>query len=146
MALEGDCKMNTLTVYMDSVSAILARRKLEAGGEVQRYIDSEVIRLCDPYTPYRTGDLRKSVRAGTKIGSGEVIWNARYARFQYYGCVMVSPATGSAWAGKNEKKVLTDRPLTYHGGGGKLWFERMKADHCNEILRGVAQMIGGRIV
>lgn len=146
MALEGDCKMKTITVYMDPVSLILARRNLEEGGKVQKYIDSEVIRLCDPYTPYQTGDLRKSVRTGTKIGSGEVIWNSRYARFQYYGCLMVSPVTGSSWAGKNEKKVLTNRPLKYHGGGGKRWFERMKADHRDAIIRGAAVMAGGQIV
>jgi len=59
---------------------------------------------------------------------------------------MVSPSTGSAWAKKNEEKVLTNVPLSYHGGGkrGRLWFERMKADHRTKILQGTARMAGGK--
>lgn len=135
--------MSGVTVQMDNINTILARRGLEEKGRVQKYIDSEVIRLSDPYTPHLTGALKKSAKTGTDIGSGEVIWNSIYAKFLYYGNVMVSPSTGSPWARKNEKKILTSRPLSYHGGGGKLWFERMKADHRDKILKGAANIAGG---
>lgn len=135
--------MSGVTVQMDNINTILARRGLEEKGRVQKYIDSEVIRLSDPYTPHLTGALKKSAKTGTDIGSGEVIWNSIYAKFLYYGNVMVSPSTGSPWARKNEKKILTSRPLAYHGGGGKLWFERMKADHRDKILKGAANIAGG---
>lgn len=137
--------MSGVKVTMDDIETILRRRGLDEGGRVQKYIDNEVIRLSGPYTPRLTGVLEKSAKTGTVIGSGEVVWNDVKARFQYYGKLMVSPTTGSPWAKKNEKKVLTDRDLQYHGGGkrGKMWFERMKLDHRDKILKGAADIAGG---
>ena len=111
----------------------------------QKFVDSEVIRLCGPYTPFESGTLQRSALIGTTIGSGEVVWSSPYAKFLYYGKVMVSPTTGSSWARKGERKVLTDRPLHYNGAPkrGKLWFERMKADHKEEILEGARKLAGG---
>ena len=41
---------------------------------------------------------------------------------------------------KGEKKVLTDKNLNYtkamHPLAGPFWFERMKTDHLDSILRG----------
>lgn len=111
----------------------------------QKFVDSEVIRLCDPYTPFESGMLKLSALLGTDIGSGTVVWNAPYARYLYYGSVMVSPTTGSPWAKKGERKIITDRELKYNGAPkrGKLWFERMKADHKEEILKGARRIAGG---
>ncbi len=50
----------------------------------QQYVDSETIRLCDPYVPFRTGMLKKSGTSGTVIGSGVVEYTAPYAKEQYY--------------------------------------------------------------
>ena len=117
-------------------------------GPVQKYIDSECIRLMAPYTPYRQGILEKSATLGTKIGSGEINQIAPYARYQYYGKLMVSAITGSAWARMGEKKVLTDKDLEYdksaHPLAGKMWFERMKADHKEEILDGARKVAGAK--
>lgn len=130
-------------LFLKPTEEIMRNHGIDDGGKVQKYIDSEVIRLCGPYTPHRTGALKKSATTGTKIGSGKVEYASPYARFQYYGKVMVSPVTGSPWARKDEKKVLTNRELTYHGGGkcGKLWFERMKADHKDKILAGARRFL-----
>lgn len=132
--------------FTEPVDAILQKRGLEKGGEVQKYIDNEVLRLSTPYVPFQTGNLANSGIRGTNIGSGLVVYDAPYARFQYYGVVMVGETSGSAWANKNERKVTTDKPLTYHGGGkrGKMWFERMKADHKQDILRNAAKIAGGK--
>lgn len=100
---------------------LLRRRGLEPGGRVQKIVDSEVLRLCDPLVPFVSGNLVKSGVRGTKIGSGEVCYNAPYARYQYYG------------------KSRTGAPLNYtkthHAAAGSLWFERMKAAHRDEILK-----------
>lgn len=71
---------------------------------------------------------------------------APYARYQYYGKLMVSSVTGSSYARHGEKKVLTDIDLVYSKEplAGKLWFERMKADKKQQILRGAAAMMGGK--
>lgn len=114
----------------------------------QKFIDSECIRLMSSYTPKQNGILVKSATLGTKIGSGKIEQVAPYARYQYYGMLMVSSVTGSAWAKHGESKVLTDKPLNYHGKnpkGGKMWFERMKADHKDAILRGAARISGGKV-
>lgn len=109
---------------------------------VQKFIDSECIRLMVPYTPMRNGILMKEAVLGTKIGSGRIYYTSPYARFQYYGKVMVSSITGSPWARKGESKVLTDRDLNYdksrHPQAQKMWFEAMKADKKEQILRGAA--------
>lgn len=124
---------------------ILKRHGLEPGGLVQRYIDSEVLRLCEPYVPMQSGSLIRSGLTGTRLGSGEVEYKSPYARYLYYGKLMVGRQTRRAWAKKNETKVVTDKELTYHGAPkrGKLWFERMKADHKKEILHGAAKISRG---
>ena len=125
---------------------LLKDRGLEDMGSTQKFIDSECIRLMAPYTPYRNGMLEESATLGTKIGSGEINQISPYARFQYYGKVMVSPITGSPWAAKGEKKVLTDRDLQYdasnHPLAGKMWFDRMVADHKDDILNGARKVAG----
>ena len=138
--------MKGFTFTMRPNQEILARRGLEEHGRVQKYIDSEVLRLSSPYVPHDTGTLEDSGNLATDVGSGEVNWNTPYARYQYYGKVMVSPSTGSTWAKAGERKVLTDQNIRYQGGGlrGAKWFERMKADHKEEIVRGAAKIAGGK--
>lgn len=111
----------------------------------QRFVDSQCIRLMVPYTPMLQGELFESATPGTVIGSGRIVYASPYARYQYYGKLMVSSRNGSAYASQGESKVLTDKDLTYskefHPQAGKLWFERMKADRKDEILRGAAAIM-----
>jgi len=68
--------------------------------KAQEYVDSEVLRLCDPYVPLDRGTLKSSATVATKIGSGEVIWNTPYAAKMYYGDSYVfsgAPIKGSHW-------------------------------------------------
>lgn len=98
---------------------LISARGIEVGGKVQRYIDSEVLRLTDPYVPMDTGTLKSSGTRHTKIGSGEVRYRTPYARKQYH---------------------------TNKGNGlrGKMWFERSKADNRNSILNGACRVAGAR--
>ena len=136
VALGGDGEMKGMEFKLDPIPQILSRRGLENGGKVQRYIDSEVLRLSDPYIPFQSGQLKRSGSLATDIGSGEVCWSTPYARYQYYGKLM----DGSA------PKTLTNIDLKYHGGGkrGSKWFERMKVDHKTDIIAGAAKIAGGR--
>jgi hypothetical protein len=101
----------------------------------QKFVDSEVLRLCEPYIPLLTGVLVMTGILGTDVGSGTVSWIAPYARYQYYGHVMY---------GKAPKKVSANF-LRYHGGGmrGMYWFERMKHAHGREIVAGARKIAGG---
>lgn len=108
-------------------SKLLSDRGLSEGGKVQKYIDSEVLRRSDPYVPFRKGPLKKSGTLGTKIGSGEVVYNAPHAKKQYYR----NAGRGKEGTAKGGKR-------------GKYWFERMKADHLNDIVNGAKQKTGGK--
>ena len=51
---------------------------------VQARIDSQVLKDSNYYCPLDTSMLQRSGITNTKIGSGKIIWNTPYARFQYY--------------------------------------------------------------
>lgn len=117
---------------------------LNVGGRVQKYIDSECIRLMAPYTPFESGGLERSAKApNTTIGSGIIKQKAPQGRYLYYGKLMVSSLTGSAWASRGESKVLTEKDLKYskanHPLAGSFWFKRMVSDKKDQILRGAQQ-------
>lgn len=139
------------------VSAVIKQQKIEANlawkqtfgkdqtgrfDNAQKFVDIECIRLMVKYTPARNNILYKSAAIGTKIGSGHIYYQSPYARYQYYGKLMVSSVTGSPYASKGESKVLTDKDLNYstfrHPQAQKLWFEAMKTNHKEQILRGAA--------
>ena len=64
---------------MGSVKSVLAKKNLQLGGAVQKYIDSEVIRQCEPYVPFDSGILTASANTATEIGSGCVVYSTPYA-------------------------------------------------------------------
>lgn len=72
-------------------SKSMKRLGIEDKGPVQRLIDSEVLRLSDPYVPFdeasiyeSPGRLRQSGIQNTIVGSGQVVYNTPYARWLYY--------------------------------------------------------------
>lgn len=122
--------------------------------KTQEFIDRECIVQMIPYTPWRNGFLEQSVKLGTVLGSGELRYLSPYARYLYYGEIYgpnIPIYEGSQIVGyfspKGKKKHPTGRSLKYdtsrHPQAGKLWFERMKADHGAEILEGAAKIAGG---
>lgn len=91
--------------------------------KAQIFVDSEVLRLSEPYTPLLTSMLIKSGTLGTDVGSGTVKWIAIYARRQYYLKRKVGTQTG---------------PLR-----GPFWFARMKAVSGRQIIAGAKKIAGG---
>lgn len=121
--------------------------------KAQKFIDSECIRQMKPYTPFRTGMLERSATLGTVIGSGHIVYNSPYARYQYYG-VVYGPnipiyENGILVGFRSPKqKHKTNRMLTYskarHPQAQRLWFETMKKKRGEAILRGAAAIAGGK--
>lgn len=138
---------------LDGLQDALEARGLKPGGKVQKFIDSEVIRLCDPKVPFRTGVLKHSPMIASVIGQGLVIYATPYARYLYYGEVygpnipiFEAGELAGFWSPPGQKKHPTGRKLAYSGAPerGAFWFERMKAEHGEEIIRGAAALAGGR--
>ncbi len=90
----------------------------------QMFVDSEVLRLSEPFTPLLTSMLIKSGTLGTDVGSGTVKWIAPYAKAQYYRARKPGSQTG---------------PLR-----GGMWFERMKGVHGQKIVSGARRLAGGQ--
>ena len=120
----------------------------------QEYIDQICIHEMIPYTPWRNGFLEQSVKLGTVVGSGELRYLSPYARYLYYGEIYgpnIPIYEGNEIVGyfspRGQKKHPTGRQMVYdtsrHPQAGKLWFERMKADHGAKILEGAAKIAGG---
>lgn len=105
--------INFKTAVMPKRSAINAKLK-----KTQRFVDSEVLRRCDPLVPFKSGSLKKSGITGTRLGSGQVRYTAPYARHQYY-------------AGR----VSVTR--------GRKWFLRMKSEQGQAILEAAQRMLKG---
>lgn len=89
------------TVDIDTVK-IIKSLGMEEQGRVQKFIDSEVIRLCSPCVPRRNGILIKSATLATKIGSGKVVWSTPYARRWYYEPARFegAPMRGNHWGSR----------------------------------------------
>lgn len=90
----------------------------------QTWLDSEVLKDSDPYVPMRTGTLVKSGIRGTVLGSGLIVYNAPYARYQYYGTAF------------NFNKTKHPQAQAY-------WFEGAKAANKSKWIRGVKKLGGG---
>lgn len=132
---------------------LLEERGLGSGGRAQTVLDSEIVRLMKPYTPFRTGILQNE-SSFSGIGTGLLGQHKPYARYMYYGKVMIDPKINAAgfitkdgvWKSRRGvSKVVTDRDIVYQGAPmrGAFWFERMKADHIDELLAIVAKETGG---
>ena len=107
--------------------------------KTQMFLDETVAKELSGYVSFKSGMQSLSIPLSTDYGSGIVSISVPYARFQAYGKVMVGSQSGSAWARKGEKKVVTTKDLTYHSNAkrGKFPFERMVTDKKDSILRQV---------
>lgn len=134
---------------ISTAETIKRNHGLQPEGPVQKLVDSETMRYMSDYMPRRqAGELEHMMILATVIGSGQIDIPGPYAHYLHEGILYVSPTTGSAWAKKNEIKIPTDQELTYAGAPmrGKKFFDRMKADHKDDILQAAQAMIdrGGK--
>lgn len=116
---------------MDAVKAALAQACTKAEHEVALQVEKDT----EPFVPALTGSLTQR----TRVIGNEVIYPGPYARFLYYGKVMVDPNTGSTYAPKGGTKVVTDRNLVFnkamHPQAQSHWFEASKAQNLEKWVR-----------
>ena len=131
-----------------NAEAVKRRLHLEPGGAVQMAIDNAVMNYSQKFIPYDSSFLAKSCYRATVAGSGVVVWDAKYAHFQYVGFVRTTD-DGRVFANKHESKpILTDRPLQYthdkNAAASAEWIKPMKAAYMTNILEEAqAAMKGG---
>lgn len=144
---------------IEDVKTMLEKRGLGPSKDVQKVIDSECIRLMKPYTPNLNGVLIDSATRNTVIGSGKIVQSTPYARYQYYGNLMVDPITlkgsfydpktGRHWSRPGVSKIMDPQERTLVNNkvksplAGSHWFERMAKDHTQDIGKAAAAVAGG---
>ena len=139
-------------VEMQPIQQILKNHGLDSNGRVQLYVTNMISRRMTRYMPFQSGALAtklKFVKSPTEI---EV--NAPYARYQYYGKVMVNsktgkgprliPGVGFRWP-KGAILKVTDRPLQYdpskNAKAGPYWDKALMANESAAIFKSVADEI-----
>lgn len=115
----------------DELQEAIARACTKA----EHIVAIQVRKDTSPYVPFLTGSLDQR----TQVVGDSVIYPGPYARFLYYGKVMVDPETGSTYAKNGATKVLTDKNLEFnkagHNQAQSYWFEASKAENLKKWIR-----------
>lgn len=123
-----------ITVHSD-ISSTLASAIADRTDRATRILAEQARKDTSPYVPMLTGSLDNR----TRVEGNTIIYPGPYARFLYYGKVMVDPDTGSPWAKAGATKVVTDRDLVFttdfHPQAQAFWFEASKAQNLDKWLR-----------
>lgn len=95
----------------------------------------------EQYVPARTLSLTNR----TKVIGDTIIYPHPYARYLYYGKLMIDPNTGSPFAAAGANKVVTGKNLNIsqavHGKAQSHWFDASKAQNLDKWKR-----VAGRAV
>lgn len=126
--------MLKVRVHTDGLDTIKGR--LAHGATETEHITAVQARKdTAPFVPALTVSLDQRAR----VDGGTIIYPGPYARFLYFGKVMVDPNTGSTFAPKGGMKVVTDRDLvfnkTVHPQAQDHWFEASKALNLEKWIR-----------
>ena len=136
---------------MPEASALIRKMGLDQNGHVQMFHTQNVCRRIKRYMPMQSSMLTKStyVKSATEI---EVV--APYAKYMYYGKVMIDPAINAAgfmtpngWRSrKGAIKVVTDRDLVYdttkNPQAGPYWDRALIANEKDALLSDLQTYIG----
>lgn len=114
---------------------VIKDKLAESCTRAESIVGQQVIKDTAPFVPALTGSL--TIR--TRLDGNKIIYPGPYARFLYYGKVMVDPQTGSTFAPKGGTKVLTNRDLVFskamHPQAQSHWFEASKAQNLDKWVR-----------
>src|SRR5699024_10418383 len=102
----GGTEMLKFTVHTSGLSVIPERLKA-ASEKAEHTVAIQAQKDTSPYVPALTGSLDQR----TRVDENQIIYPGPYARYLYYGKLMVDPTTGSSYAPKGATKVLTDKNL-----------------------------------
>lgn len=108
--------------------------------DVLNYANSRLQAYCDPFVPFRDGDLARSATAD-ETG---VTYNVSYARYMYYGEKYLAK-NGSSWAKKGEKKYPSGQNLEYdqskHNVATSYWDKAMARSKGQQLADDIQEYI-----
>lgn len=121
----------------NGIEIVINTKRFDKQFDKAQYMLDEQIKIdTDIYVPFENGFLAGSVNQ-LASGKGEIEYAGPYARYLYYGKLMVGPAP----------KELTDIDLNYnqagHPNAGPFWFEESKAVNKVAWLNLVRKTAGG---
>lgn len=112
-----------------NLSEALAAAIGKAATRAEHIVAVQAAKDTSPYVPFLNGSLDQR----TWVEGNRIIYPGPYARFLYYGKVMIDPETGSTYAPKGGTKVATDKDLAikteHHRQAQAHWFEASKAQN-----------------
>lgn len=98
--------------------------------QAKKILKNEIVKDTEKFVPMRSGFLKNSIMRSIQSNDDFIIYNTPYARFLYYGYVMIGKITKRPWARRGETKIKTDKKIQYgkvHPLACSHWFERSKA-------------------
>ncbi len=109
------------TLSMKQANEIIRSKGLDQAGDVQQFHTANVLRRIKRYMPFLTGATYKITAIQTVIRRPEIVTDTPYAKYLFFGKVMIDPKINAAgfltpegWRSrKGSVKVLTSRSLQY---------------------------------
>ncbi len=113
----------------------IARRMAGIAPKAEHIVAIQMAKDTEQYVPAQT----KSLSIRTRVSGDTIIYPGPYARFLYYGKLMIDPKTRSPFATKGATKEVIGTDLNIsqavHGKAQSHWFEASKAQNLDKWRR-----------
>lgn len=126
-------KISVHTDGFDAVKEAIAKACTRAEHVLAEQIEKDT----QPFVP--SSGAAAGLMNRTRVIGNSIVYPGPYARYLYFGKLMVDPETGSSWVRKGEHKVVTDRNLVFRTDVNPQaqahWFEASKAQNLDKWVR-----------
>lgn len=114
---------------------------LPSTNKAEKILATQVMKDTDKFVPALTGNFTQRVH----LEESTIVYTGPFARFLYYGKVMIYAPTGSTWAPRGEHKVVTGRDLvmgkSMHPLASSHWFEVSKAANLDTWIKVAERLV-----
>lgn len=141
-------------VTTENIDMLFKGLDFEKGGEFHQLLTSEIMRLSDPYVPFSSGPLKNTVQLVD--GNTAILYPVPYARYQYFGKLMVDPITGKGaffspdygfWSRPKTQKIMDPqgRGLKHSDGRTDHWTETAVKERNDDLQKMAERYVRSRI-
>lgn len=138
----------SFSVHINGMGAI-PDRILDRVSEVGEAVAKRVKDDTEPFVPagVMQEDGHMPLYLRSRVEDNLIIYPGPYARFLYFGKLMIDPVTGSSWARRGTKKVLTNKDLVFtkaiHPQAQSHWFEASKSLNLPKWIKYAQEVMDG---